>query len=127
MRALRRPVARRAGVMWLLVAAATCEAQQQPYGESTGAPGQTSFAPVPAFRSQQSYIDVLAGVAYSDNVTMSPGEKVGDTLGVVGLDVDYTRHGNLDLDVRGVVDWGAYLKHTYPGTPLGRPTGPRLW
>jgi hypothetical protein len=113
--------------MWLLVAAATSEAQQQPYGESTGAPGQTSFAPVPAFRSQQSYLDVLAGVAYSDNVTMSPGEKVGDTLGVVGLDVDYTRHGNLDLDVRGVVDWVDYLKHTYPGTAFGTLNGTAMW
>jgi hypothetical protein len=113
--------------MLLLVAAATCEAQQQPYGEGAGAPGQTSFAPAPAFRSQQSYIDVLAGAAYSDNVTLTPGDKVGDTLGIVGLDVDYTRHGKLDLDVRGEVEWVDYLKHTYPGTAFGTLNGKAMW
>jgi hypothetical protein len=108
--------------MLLLVAAATCEAQS-PYGGA----GLTSFAPAPAFRSQESYLDVIAGVAYADNITMTAGEKVGEALGVVGLDVDYTRHGELDLDVHGVLDWVDYLEHTYPATAFGTLKGRALW
>ncbi|MGH8211338.1 MAG: hypothetical protein ACREU6_17430, partial [Steroidobacteraceae bacterium] len=91
---------------------------------------QQAYAPLPAFRSQQGYLEVHSGVSYTDNVLLASGAsgKVGDTLFVNGFAVDYARQGSkLDLDAQGSLDWVEYLKHTYGGTAYGTVNGSALW
>ncbi len=88
----------------------------------------TTYAPFPAFRSQQGYIDARLGLSYTDNALLTYSHQSGDTLASAGLDIDYTRTGTkLDLDARGSLDWVDYLKHTYKATAFGTLTGSAIW
>jgi hypothetical protein len=120
-----KALARSAGWVVLAVMGVTVsQAQVAVPGAGTGGADQASFTPTAGFRSQTGYAEVHAGLAHSDNVTLVPADKVQDTIGSVGLGVDYAcATGALSLDARGVLDWNQYFHHTYNGTAYGSLNG----
>lgn len=90
--------------------------------------GKPSDAPGQVLRSQQSYIDLQAGLLYSDNVLLSPTSGSADTAALAGFDLDYSRaSGKLSLDALGSLHWVDYLGHTYPSSLLGRVNATAQW
>jgi|GEM_PF-6348430 len=80
------------------------------------------------FASQPSYLDLDAGVAYTDNALLTPTDKRSTGIGSAGLDVDYNRIGSeLSVAARGNVDWLKYFDNAYPASPYGNFDGTALW
>jgi hypothetical protein len=82
------------------------------------------------------YVDLLAGLAYTDNSQLAAGHRSSDGIGTAGLDVDYARQGNLSLNLLGNVERVEYLRGSYAGSfyghfygsgVLGKPTDPVQW
>ena len=82
------------------------------------------------------YVDLLAGLAYTDNGLLAQGHRQGDGIGTAGLDVDYQQQGNLSLNLLGNVERVEYLRGSYAGSfyghfygtgVLGKPTDPVQW
>jgi hypothetical protein len=82
------------------------------------------------------YVDLLAGLAYTDNSLLAAGHRSSDGIGTAGLDVDYARRGNLSLNLLGNVQRVEYLRGSYAGSfyghfygsgVLGKPTDPVQW
>lgn len=91
---------------------------------NTGTPGQTG------------YVDLLAGLAYTDNARLVDGSHNGDGIGVAGFNVDYQRLGTLNLNLLGNLDRVQYFKAGNGGdfygrfmgsAVLGRPTNWLQW
>ena len=90
--------------------------------------GKPSDAPRQGLRSQQSYLDLQAGLLYSDNVLLSPTSGSTDTAALAGFDIDYTRTSNkLSLDALGSLHWVDYLRNTYPSSLLGTINATAQW
>jgi hypothetical protein len=85
------------------------------------APGpQSQLEPAQAFRSGESYLQLHAGVTYTDNVQQSGDSPKGEMLASGGVAVDYTHQGSrFYFDSLGALKWTEYLKHTYDGTASG--------
>ena len=117
---------KRFSVIALLGFGAVAYAQAQvtsPAGSSASAP-------------EVGYVDLLAGLAYTDNVLMQASHRRSDGIATAGLDVDYARQDNLSLNLLGNVDRLEYLRGTYAGNfyghfygsaLLGKPTSPLQW
>lgn len=85
---------------------------------------------------QAGYVDLLAGLAYTDNALLSSTQKKSDGIGALGFTADYVRHGNLSLDLLGSLARLQYLDHSFAGTyygqffgsgVLGKPTDFMQW
>lgn len=86
--------------------------------------------------SQTGYIDLLAGLTYTDNALLAGGQRQGDGIGAAGINVDYARHSELSLDLLGNVERLEYLRrsfagsfygHFYGSAILGKATDPLQW
>ena len=95
----------------------------------TGTPAGSSVTDI-------GYVDLLAGLAYTDNSLLAAGHRSSDGIGTAGLDVDYARQGNLSLNLLGNVERVEYLSGTFAGSfyghfygsgVLGKPTDPVQW
>jgi hypothetical protein len=118
-RAMRR-VARGRIVGSLLLAGAACSAAAQNAPPSS----DTNFV-APA---QHGYIDLTAGLAYTDNALLVPSDTIHDGVAKAGFDVDYSRKGSeLDFDVRGQIDRLEYLNHSFSGSYYGNLNGNAIW
>ncbi len=73
------------------------------------------------------YIDVLAGLVYTDNARLSKGGGRNDGIGMAGLDVDYARQGRLRLDLLGNIDRLQYIRKSFSGSFYGEFNGEALW
>ena len=82
------------------------------------------------------YVDLLAGLAYTDNSLLAAGQRSSDGIGTAGLDVDYARQGNLSLNLLGNVERVEYLRgsnagsfygHFFGSGVFGKPTDPLQW
>ena len=69
---------------------------------------------------QAGYVDLLAGLAYTDNALLSSTQKKSDGIGALGFTADYVRHGNLSLDLLGSLARLQYLDHSFAGTYYGQ-------
>ena len=110
------------GCGWLVRADAQVA---KPPGSLTGATG-----------TDTGYVDLLAGLAYTDNSQLAAGHRSSDGIGTAGIDVDYARQGNLSLNLLGNVERVEYLRGSYAGSfyghfygsgVLGKPTDPIQW
>lgn len=96
------------------------EAQQSTFG-------QPGFG-IGNFSTQPGYLDLNAGVAYTDNALLTPSDRMSTGIGSAGFDVDYNRVGSmLDLSALGDVDWLQYFDHAYPGNAYGNFNGTAVW
>lgn len=86
--------------------------------------------------TEAGYVDLLAGLAYTDNAQLGGGQRQGDVIGTAGLDVDYARRGELSTNLLGNVDRLEYLRGTFGGSffghfngsaVLGKSTDPLQW
>lgn len=108
-------------------------AQEVASPSSASATTQPAAAmPVP----QAGYVDLLAGLAYTDNALLANGHRTSDGIGTVGFSTDYVRRGNLSLNLLGTVERMQYLHQTFPGSfygdflgsaILGKSTDPLQW
>ena len=100
--------------------------------QAVGQPGSAPGTP----ESQTGYVDLLAGLAYTDNAQLARGQRSGDGIGTAGIDADYARQGKLSLNLLGNVERVEYLRGTFGGSfyghfngsaILGKPTDPLQW
>ena len=89
-----------------------------------GMPPLTQFGTGPL---STGYVDVLAGLAYTDNALLTQSQHSGDGIGTVGLNMDYERHGRLSLDLLGNIDRIEYIQHSFSGSFYGQFNGDALW
>ena len=75
-------------------------------------------ASVPA--QQGGYVDVLAGLAYTDNALQTSANRTSDGIGVAGFSTDYLRTGNLSLSLLGNLERLEYLHHSFAGSFYGQ-------
>jgi hypothetical protein len=109
----------------LIALAAACSARAQEAQQSTF--GQPGFG-IGTFTPQQSYLDLDAGVAYTDNALLTATDRMSTGIGSAGFDVDYNRIGSmLDVAAVGDVDWLQYFDNAYPARPYGNFNGVALW
>ena len=73
------------------------------------------------------YVDVLAGLAYTDNALLTQSQHSSDGIGTVGLNMDYARQGRLSLDLLGNIDRLEYIRHSFSGSFYGNFSGSALW
>ena len=82
------------------------------------------------------YVDLLAGLAYTDNSLLAAGHRSSDGIGTAGFSADYVRRGELSLSLLGSVNRVEYLRGTFGGSfyghfngsaILGKPTDPLQW
>lgn len=104
----------------------------QEAGQPAQAQPGTAAAPV----QQTGYVDLMAGLGYTDNALLAHGQRKSDGIGTVGFNVDYKRLGNLSLDLLGNLDRLQYLKGSFGGSfyghfygtgILGKPTNILQW
>lgn len=96
------------------------EAQQSTFG-------QPGFG-IGNFSTQPGYLDLNAGVAYTDNALLTPSDRMSTGIGSAGVDVDYNRVGSmLNVSALGNVDWLQYFDHAYPGNAYGNFNGTAIW
>ena len=69
---------------------------------------------------QGGYVDVLAGLAYTDNALQSGSRRVSDGIGIAGFSTDYMRTGNLSLNLLGNLERLEYLRHSFAGSFYGQ-------
>lgn len=72
------------------------------------------------------FVDLIAGLAYTDNASLSGGQRQGDGIGTAGVNVDYLRQGNLSLNLLGDVSRVEYLRGTFGGSFYGHFNGSAL-
>lgn len=109
-----------------LAAASTVRAQEEAQAQQStfGLPG---FG-VGTFGTQPGYLDLNAGVAYTDNALLTPGDKMSTGIGSAGFDVDYSHTGsNFAVSALGDVDWLQYFDHAYPGNAYGNFNGTAVY
>lgn len=73
------------------------------------------------------YIDVLAGLAYTDNALLTNSQKISDGIATAGLNADYIRRGRLSLNLLGNVQRLQYLRSSFSGSFLGQFNGSAIW
>lgn len=73
------------------------------------------------------YVDLLAGLTYTDNALLTMSNKRNDEIAMVGLDSDYVHRGRLSLNLLGNVDRLEYLHHSFSGSFYGRFDGIGIW
>jgi hypothetical protein len=73
------------------------------------------------------YVDVLAGLAYTDNALLTQSQQSSDGIGTLGLNMDYARQGRLSLNLLGNIDRLEYIRHSFSGSFYGNFTGSALW
>ena len=74
------------------------------------------------------YLDLDLGLAYTDNALLTSADRMSTGLGTVGFDTNYSYVGsNLDVLLRGNVDWLEYFDHAFPGTLFGVFDGTAMW
>jgi hypothetical protein len=89
-------------------------------GAQTGQAPTSQLEPTEPFRSRESYLQLHAGVTYTDNVRQSGDNPKGEMLASEGVAVDYTHQGSrFYFDSLGALKWIEYLEHTYDGTASG--------
>lgn len=106
-------------------------------GQSTqSSPADATSGIVGSSAPETGYVDLLAGLAYTDNSQLAAGHHQGDGIGTAGLDADYIRQGNLSVKLLGDLERVEYLRGTYPGqfyghlfgsALLGKPTDVVQW
>ncbi len=111
-------VAARATALVALIAAGTGAAQAQ----------EADYAPVAPFRSIESYVDLRSSVSRTDNVFRTESNKTSDTLGSLGVGLDFRHDGRkLDVDARGDLDWIDYLDNSFGSKAFGYFNGNATW
>ena len=82
------------------------------------------------------YVDLLGGLAYTDNALLTSRNQASDGIATVGFNVDYKRRGNLSLNLLGNLDRIQYIKSSFGGSfygnffgsgLLGRPSSILQW
>ncbi len=105
---------------------------QQPTQPPTQPPGAALNAPV----QQAGYVDLMGGLAYTDNALLASSRHSSDGIATVGFDTDYRRTGNLSLNLLGALDRVQYLRGSFGGSfyghffgsgVLGQPTNLLQW
>ena len=82
---------------------------------------QGASAPTTAAPLQSLTYGVDAGVAHSDNVTLVPTDKVGQTMAIADVDFDYKQQTRrLDADAKGNFSYLDYLQNAYGNQLIGR-------
>lgn len=112
--------------MVLLAAAFGARAQQMPGMGGFG--GGAGFG-APAPGTGPGFLDLDAGLAYTDNARFGAANKTSDEIAMAGVDVNYIQPegGMLDMRARGNVDWVQYLHHTFAGEPYGALNADAIW
>ena len=143
-----KPFTRHSVIAFFVCGSVACASAQavNPSGstDQTGQAGQsTQSSPADATSDivgssapETGYVDLLAGLAYTDNSQLAAGHHQGDGIGTAGLDADYIRQGNLSVKLLGDLERVEYLRGTYPGqfyghlfgsALLGKPTDVVQW
>lgn len=82
------------------------------------------------------YVDLLGGLAYTDNALLTSHNQASDGIATVGFNVDYKKRGNLSLNLLGNLDRIQYIKSSFGGSfygnffgsgLLGKPTSILQW
>lgn len=89
----------------------------QPFGATGSGAGPISMG----------YVDLLAGLTYTDNSLLTAHGKRSDGIGIVGLNVDYARQGVLRLDLLGNIDRLQYIRNSFSGSFYGQFRGDAIW
>ncbi len=79
-------------------------------------PGVASSVPA----QQSGYVDLLGGLAYTDNAHLASSHRTGDGIAIAGFDTDYQRLGELSLNLLGNLSRIQYLKGSYGGSFYGQ-------
>ncbi len=97
-------------------------------------PGQMSTAATPA--QQSGYVDLLGGLAYTDNALLRSSQRSGDGIATAGFDANYRRTGELSLSLLGSLARLEYFRRSFSGSfyghffglgVLGKPTDLLQW
>ena len=96
-------------------AQALSETGQSAQGNETG---QLAAPSVPA--EQSGYVDLMAGLAYTDNALLTSNHPKSDGIATVGVNVDYRRRGTLSLNLLGNLDRIQYVRSSFGGSFYGR-------
>ncbi len=119
------PFAHRYAAALLIALAVTCSARAQEAQQSTF--GQPGFG-IGNFETLPSYLDLNAGVVYTDNALLAPADRMSTGIGSAGFDIDYNHAGGmLDVAAQGDVDWLQYFDHAYSGNAYGNFNGAAVW
>ncbi len=115
-----------------VIAAGVGVAQAQNYGGQMNTPGAGrgvfALSNGQAALQGPGYVDLLAGLAYTNNALLTPSHPVADGIGAAGLDIDYIQLGpKLTIDALGNVERLEYFKGSFPGTFYGEFNGSALW
>src|SRR5579862_3796146 len=117
-----------------LIASAVGVVHAQGYGSigqinGPGAPrGVFALSNARAALQAPGYVDLLAGVMYTNNAFLTRNNLTGDGIGYAGLDVNYIHLGpELTIDALGNVNRIEYFKGSFPGTFYGEFVGSALW
>lgn len=73
------------------------------------------------------YVDLLAGLAYTDNALLSSTTSKSDGVATAGFATDYVRKGMLSLNLLGNIERVEYLHHSFAGSFYGQFSGSALW
>ena len=85
---------------------------------------------------QSGYVDLLGGLAYTDNARLSSSHRTSDGIAIAGLNTNYQRTGELSLNLLGNLARIQYLQGSYAGSfygqffgsgVLGKPTDFLQW
>lgn len=96
----------------------------QPGGASASTPLETG------------YVDLMAGLGYTDNAFLAGRQRTGDGIATAGLNVDYKRLGKLSLNLLGDLNRIQYVHGSFGGSfyghfigsgVLGKPTDLLQW
>ncbi len=66
------------------------------------------------------YVDLLAGLAYTDNALLASSHRASDGIATAGFNIDYRRQGNLSLNLLGNLDRIQYMKSSFGGSFYGQ-------
>ncbi len=114
--------------------------QGQAAAQQVAQPSQSSLSAQPDIPSAAArpsgYVDLMGGLAYTDNALLTRGQRASDGIGTVGLNVDYQRLGNLSLNLLGNLERVQYVRGSFGGSfygnffgsgVLGKPTDLLQW
>ena len=73
------------------------------------------------------YVDLLAGLGYTDNAFLSATTPKSDGVATAGFATDYARKGMLSIKLLGNIERVEYLNHSFPGSFYGQFSGSALW
>ena len=97
------------------------------HGADAQEAGQSPFGGISGLTNSTGYVDLLAGVAYTDNALLSHTGTNRDGIGTAGVDIDYAREGRLSLNMLGNVERVEYFHHSFGGSFDGQFNGSALW